>query len=405
MIAHPHNVKSFVKPSFRLRISFVAFVMVSFSHAALAAPEATEIIDPAAAQALAGPHRFSLQWISWTEFGEANVIVDNGLYRIRGVQTRPAGSDAAQARQLLLIDGVFSRIQPRLLHFEGTIDIRLGRGGDTNTCRREGKMTFRFRKGKTRSWRLQQMQNPCIDHVDYVDIHIDSPWQPADITPRQPTRVEIWGIGGLFRSGEFEEDGPPGSDQFADQPVTLYDAPGGTEIGQLHYDREKWRYFITSAQNDSTTTVPRDQLREVGYESVVLVVHAVEGDYINILGQHRPGGYWISSTEAQPLTLVRWIDYLASLRQGGLSPIDELALRLRTSPSLDAEILTVMRGNLYDLTPTGAQSGNWIEVDVKRYSIHPCMSGEHVVAQGWRGWVKVADDAGFPNLWYPTRGC
>lgn len=379
--------------------------MMLVSPAALAAPAATEIIDPAAAQALIGPHRFSLQWISWTEFGEANVTVDNGLYRIQGSQTNPAGSNAAQARQLLRIDGVFSRIETKLLHFEGTIDIRLGRGGDTSTCRREGKMTFRFRKGKTRSWRLQQMQNPCIDHVDYVDIHIDSAWEPVDITPRQPTRVEIWGIGGLFRSGEFEEDGPPGSDQFADRPLTLYDAPAGKQVGTLHYDREEWRYFITSTQDDSSKTVPRSELREVGYESVVLVVHAVEKDYINILGQNRSGGYWISATEAQPLTLVRWIDYLASLRLGGLFPIEELALRLRQSPSLDAEILTVMRGDLYDLTPTGAQSGNWIEVDVKHYAMHPCTSGEHVVAQRWRGWVKAADDAGFPNLWYPTRGC
>ncbi len=389
----------------RLRSCILVFLFALNSPAAVAASAKTEIMDPAAAQALTGTHPFSLQWISWTEFGEANVTVENGLYRIRGIQTNPAGSDPAHARQLLLIDGVVSRIESKLLHFEGTIDIRLGRGGDTNTCRREGKMTFRFRKGKTRSWRLQQMQNPCIDHVDYVDIHVTSGWQPAEITPRQPTRVEIWGLGGLFRSGEFEHDGPPGVDQIPDHPLTLYDAPAGKVLGQLHYDQDKWRYVITSTQGDTTKTVPRDQLREVGYESAVLVVNAVANNYINILVQQRPGGYWISTAEAQPLRLVRWIDYLAAHRPGGLFPVDEMALRLRESASLDAEILAVMRGDLYDLTPTGAQSGNWIEVDVKRYATHPCTSGETLVAQRWRGWVKAADDAGFPNLWYWTRGC
>ena len=404
-MTHTRDANSSVEALQRLRSRFVGFFMMLISPAALAVTATTEIIDPAAAQALLGAHRFSLQWISWTEFGEADVTVHDGLYRIHGIQTSPPGSDVEQARQLLLIDGVFSRIETKLLYFEGAIDIRLGRSGDTSTCRREGKMTFRFRKGKTRSWRLQQMQNPCIDHVDYVDIHIDSDWQPADITPRQPTRVEIWGIGGLFRSDEFEEDSPPGSDQFADQPLTLYDAPAGKPLGQLHYDADKWRHFITSTQDDSIETVPRSQLREVGYESVALVVHAEEEDHINVLGQTRPGGYWISSAEARPLTLVRWIDYLASHRHGGLFPIDDMALRLRASPSLDAEILTVMRGNLYDLTPTGARSGNWIEVDVRRYVSHPCMSGQRVIAHNWRGWVKAADDAGFPNLWYPTRGC
>ncbi len=388
-----------------LRKDLIACLMLFTGSVVQAAPATTEIIDPAAAQALVGTHRFSLQWISWTEFGQANVTVENGLYRIHGMHTNPPGSDAKDARQLLLIDGIFSRIETKLLYFEGTIDIRLGRGGDTSICRREGKMTFRFYKGKTRSWRLQQMQNPCIDHVDYVDIFIDSDWQPADVTPRQPTRAEIWGIGGLFRSAEFETDGPPGVDQVPDHPLTLYEAPAGKPLGQLHYDRDEWRYFITSAQDNSIQTVARSQLREVGYESAVLVVHAMAPDYVNILAQVGPGGYWISTAEAQPLRLVRWIDYLASYRQGGLFPIDEMALRLRASPSLDAEILTVMRGDLYDLTPTGARSGNWIEVEVKHYASHPCTSAEETVAQHWRGWVKAADEAGFPNLWYATRGC
>ena len=388
-----------------LRKRLVACLMMLIVPAVVAAAATTEIIDPATAQALTGAHRFSLQWISWTQTGQARVTVDEGLYRIHGVQTNPSDTDAEQARQLLRIDGVFFRIETKLLHFEGTIDTRLGRGNDTSTCRRKGKMTFRFYAGKTRSWRLQQMQNPCIDQVDYVDIHIDSGWQPVDITPRQPTRGEIWGIGGLFLSTELKTGGPPGVDQFPDHPLSLYDAPAGEQLGQLHYDRDKWRHYITSTQDDGIKTVARSQLREVGYESAVLPGYATAQDHINILVQARPGGYWISKTEARPLTLVRWVDYLASYDEGGLFPIDEMALRLRTLPSLDSQILTLMRGNLYDLTPTGAQSGNWIEADVKRYTSHPCAGGEVRVAQQWYGWVKAVDDSGVPNLWYPTRGC
>jgi hypothetical protein len=176
---------------------------------------------------------------------------------------------------LLLIDGVFSRIGIRLLHFEGIVDIRLGRGGDTSTCRRSGNMTFRFRKGKTRSWRLQQMRNACIDHVDYVDIHIESDWPPLKIKPTPRTRADIWGIGGLFRSGVIDTDGPPGVDQFPDHPIKLYDAPAGQLVGQLHYDRTKWRHFITPSTGSTTAIVDRQQLREVGYESAVLVVNEV----------------------------------------------------------------------------------------------------------------------------------
>jgi hypothetical protein len=64
-----------------------------------------------------------------------------------------------------------------------------------------------------------------------------------------------------------------------------------------------------------------------------------------------------------------------------------------------------MRGNLYALTPTGQRSGSWLEVDVIHYAQHPCTGNQARVVQRWRGWVKAADDAGFPNLWYATRGC
>jgi hypothetical protein len=62
-----------------------------------AAVARTEILDPAAAAALLGNHRFSLQWISWTAFGQAEVSSQNGLYRIRGTQTYAADTDPRQA--------------------------------------------------------------------------------------------------------------------------------------------------------------------------------------------------------------------------------------------------------------------------------------------------------------------
>jgi len=38
-------------------------------------------------------------------------------------------------------------------------------------CLREGEMTFAI-TGKRRFWRLQQMQNPCNEVVDYIDIFL-----------------------------------------------------------------------------------------------------------------------------------------------------------------------------------------------------------------------------------------
>ena len=51
--------------------------MLLVGPAVVATWPTTEILDPGAPQALVGAHRFGLQWISWTQFGEATVTVDN----------------------------------------------------------------------------------------------------------------------------------------------------------------------------------------------------------------------------------------------------------------------------------------------------------------------------------------
>ncbi len=63
------------------------FAWLLASGSILSAPENTIVHDPAAAQALEGDHRFSLQWISWEKFGSVTIANEDGLLRIRGHQT------------------------------------------------------------------------------------------------------------------------------------------------------------------------------------------------------------------------------------------------------------------------------------------------------------------------------
>jgi hypothetical protein len=56
----------------------VIFALLLASGTLLSAPENTVIHDPAAAQALEGDHRFSLQWISWENFGSVTITNEDG---------------------------------------------------------------------------------------------------------------------------------------------------------------------------------------------------------------------------------------------------------------------------------------------------------------------------------------
>ena len=120
--------------------------------------------DMAAKQMLVGAHRFSLQWISWDYFGKANVTEKNGSLLIKGEQ-RGRGSD-----DYVTIDGVITRVDAKEFTFEGDIITRVSHINKGEPCKRSGEMTFRI-TGNRRYWRLQQMNNPCDEAADYVDIY------------------------------------------------------------------------------------------------------------------------------------------------------------------------------------------------------------------------------------------
>ena len=119
--------------------------------------------DMAAKQMLVGAHRFSLQWISWDYFGKAIVTEKNGSLFIKGEQ-RGRGND-----DYVTMDGVITRVDAKGFTFEGDIVTRVSHINKGEPCKRSGEMTFRI-TGNRRYWRLQQMDNPCDEAADYVDI-------------------------------------------------------------------------------------------------------------------------------------------------------------------------------------------------------------------------------------------
>jgi hypothetical protein len=119
--------------------------------------------DMAAKQMLVGAHRLSLQWISWDRFGKAVVTEKNGSLLIKGEQRGRGNND------YVTIDGVITRVDAKSFTFEGDIITRVSHINKGELCKRSGEMTFRI-TGNRRYWRLQQMNNPCDEAADYVDI-------------------------------------------------------------------------------------------------------------------------------------------------------------------------------------------------------------------------------------------
>ena len=138
--------------------------LICFGFTAFA-QEKTVINDAAAKRNLLGKHLFSLQWISWNHFGSATVTERNGVLYLKGSQKGRGNTD------FVTIDGTVKEVNAKSFSFDGKIVIRVSHNNNGESCTRTGEMTFAI-TGKRRYWRLQEMQNPCEDIVDYVDIYL-----------------------------------------------------------------------------------------------------------------------------------------------------------------------------------------------------------------------------------------
>lgn len=143
------------------KLLLLIFSIAAFGTASFAQSK-TVINNVKAKNMLLGRHLLSLQWISWDRFGAANVTNKGGVFYLKGEQQK--GSDFVK------IDGAITSIDADNFKFNGTITTKISHIANGAACERTGEMTFVI-TGKRKYWRLQEMQNPCDDVVDYVDVY------------------------------------------------------------------------------------------------------------------------------------------------------------------------------------------------------------------------------------------
>ena len=146
---------------YRIGMTFVLVLSVSIGAFA---QQKTVVNSNYAKRVLLGRHFLSLQWISWEHFGRANVTEKAGLLHLNGSQKGRGNDD------YLEIEGVVTEVNRYTFKFDGKIITRVSFNNGGEPCVREGEMTFAITK-KRKYWRLREMNNPCEDIVDYVDIY------------------------------------------------------------------------------------------------------------------------------------------------------------------------------------------------------------------------------------------
>lgn len=146
------------------RRSVITSLALIILCAAANAQSKTEINNAQAARMLLGRHKLSLQWISWDYYGTANVVNNKGVYRLKGEQKGRGSTD------FVTVEGTITSIDAKEFAFDGKIVTQVSHINGGEPCTREGEFTFRI-TGKRRYWRMQEIDNPCDQAADYVDVY------------------------------------------------------------------------------------------------------------------------------------------------------------------------------------------------------------------------------------------
>ncbi|HKO99658.1 MAG TPA: hypothetical protein VJU86_21955 [Pyrinomonadaceae bacterium] len=149
-----------------LILLLVSGISAAYTQSPATSSDKTEVNDAAAGQQLIGRHKFQLHWISWGKWKDlADLSVTNrgGVYFIKARQAK--GEDYVE------IDGRVVSADAKEFTFNGKIVTRVSYKNEGKPCLREGVMTFKI-VGKRKYWRLQEMQSPCDETTDYVDIFL-----------------------------------------------------------------------------------------------------------------------------------------------------------------------------------------------------------------------------------------
>lgn len=144
-----------------------AFLISSISIASAPAAEKTVIKDASQKSKLLGKHMLSLQWLLFEDgkYGSATVVEKDGLLRLTGDQ-RSKGKDGGY----LKIDGNITEVATSSFKFNGEIKTSVKSINNGKECLRNGPMNF-LARGKRKYWRLQEMDSPCSEVTDYVDLY------------------------------------------------------------------------------------------------------------------------------------------------------------------------------------------------------------------------------------------
>ncbi|VAW78951.1 hypothetical protein MNBD_GAMMA12-3240 [hydrothermal vent metagenome] len=393
-------------------------------------PVQTKINNIAAAKALLGTHKMTHQVISWAYFGSVTINNQQGIYYLKGTHVgRSKGGK--ENTDLFKINGQITEINNNYFKFVGTMTTQF-KSDKNKRCKKTGTFYFRYRQGKSRSWRLLNEQHTCSNHVVLIDIYVNKRWAPRRYG-KLLTQSEQWGIGLLVNKNASTIDNFTIPSTVSESmkfkilfPITglvkLYDKPDGVIIGSanINVTGEKPSFdnltikqmdtrFIRVAkallvERDNSVfklTVHANDIVELRRNLYAVKVYDQRDGYLKVFPQSIKYSAWVSIADLNQRGVVykSWRQYMLDEKKQSFYP-SLVGINVRSIFNVTGKKLTTIKGKSYQIKLSGESKGNWLKVKVTRMSADCLKEFEE-----WDGWIKALDDKGFPNIWVDDTNC
>ncbi len=390
----------------------------------------TKINDVAAAKALLGTHKMTHQVISWAYFGSVTINNKQGVYYLKGTHVgRRQGSK--NNTDLFEINGQITEINDHYFKFVGKMTTRF-KSDKNKRCAKTGIFYFRYRKGKSRSWRLLNEQHTCSNHVIFIDIYVNKRWAPRRYG-KPLTQSQLWGIGLLVNKGAGNSDNFIVPSSVSESMkfkilfpmkgvVKVYDEPGGAVIGSanINLTGEKIspdnitmkqinsRFFRIAkgllVKRDNSVfklTVHADDIVELRRNLYAVKIYAESNGYLQIFPHSIKYKAWVLLADLKQHGVIykSWRQYMLDEKKQFFYP-SLVGINVRSTFNVTGKKLTTIKGKAYQIKLSGESKGNWLKVKVTRMSAD-CLKQ----LEEWDGWIKALDDKGFPNIWVDDKSC
>ncbi len=187
----------------------------------------------------------------------------------------------------------------------------------------------------------------------------------------------------------------------------LYNAPNGDKNSLLTAEERSFGFpeWTDASGQSPRYAIPQTAYEKISMDEVGFFVYKEQDGFIKLMFTSSGPSYWASLAEIEKAGAVYqpWIRFITDSKHTFYTV--NYGMNVRESPGVNAKKILTVKGDNFKIEPTGSTQGNWAEVIIREYEEKESFE-EPKLKKEFRGWMKVVDNEGFPNIWcYIGAGC